>query len=170
MKNKSFLLIYLLALPIIALHAQCFHYENMTDIFGKSTTEINTFLGQNNWKEGKPNAFNTFGRSIKSWSLNNDIGAICWLDVCYKAGAKNIIVYQFISLDNYKEIKDMVQMNGFVQQKMKVSTNDMFYAFVKNDQCFILRKHTYDHETAGNFAILLIPAAELPKIWESYAK
>ena len=170
MKNKKLILTFVLCISLIATQAQCFHYENMTDIFGKPTNEISTFLTQNNWKEGKPNAFNNFGRSIKSWSLNNEMGAICWLDVCTKTGAKNILVYQFVSIDNYKEIKDLIMMSGFTQEKMKVSSNDMFYAFTKKDQCFILRKHTYEHLTAGNFAILMIPAAELTKIWEGYAK
>ena len=170
MKNKINIIIFFIFMGVISSKAQCFHYENMIDIIGKSTTDINTFLTANNWKEGKPNAFNNFGRSIKSWSLNNEMGAICWIDICFKPNAKNILVYQFISLDNYKEIKDQMMMSGFVQQKMKISANDMFYAFVKDDQCFILRKHTYDHETNGNFAIIMLPTSELTTIWDSYAK
>jgi hypothetical protein len=170
MKNKFSILLLLVFSGMVSIKAQCFHYENMIDIIGKSTTDINTFLTANNWKEGKPNAFNNFGRSIKSWSLNNEIGALCWIDICYKPNTKNILVYQFISLDNYREIKDMMMMSGFVQQKMKISANDMFYAFVKDDQSFILRKHTYDHETNGNFAIVMLPTTELTKVWDSYAK
>jgi hypothetical protein len=53
---------------------------------------------------------------------------------------------------------------------MKITDNDIVLAFVKNDIAFILRKHTYNHNTEGNYALLLLSAKDLDSIWSTYAK
>lgn len=168
---KQFLLIFSVVIfSTNLLSAQCLHYSNIREMFSMTVNETGKFLKDNNWVEGKPNASNKFGRSMKSWSLNNVNGAVCWLDVCYKSGAKNILVYQFISPTNYSAIKEELLADGFVQKKFKITEDDIILAFTKDDLSFILRKHTYGHKTEGNYALLHLASKDLEGVWTTYTK
>lgn len=169
-RNFVMMLAFFMCIGLSSSFAQCLHFPNLMEIYSLSERDAGKFLTDNGWKDGKPEAFNKFNRNMKSWSLNNANGPVCWLDYCSKSGLKNILVYQFISPTNYSEIKSDVLSAGFSQQKMKITDNDIVLAFVKNDIAFILRKHTYNHNTEGNYALLLLSAKDLDSIWSTYAK
>ncbi len=80
----------------------------------------------------------------------------------------SILVLQFNNEMLYSDFKNQIKSAGFTQSKMKLGNDDIALAFTKDNDSYLLRKHTYNHDTQGSYAILKLNTTDLENTWKTY--
>ena len=170
MKNNARLLFicFVYAISSLPSHAQSITWEQYEQLNPTDTSQFHTQLAEMNWTIDKPDKKISFNRNLICFAYKLNDNPICWIDLCFKQKSNPVSVFQFNNESLYSQFKNQIKSQGFSQSKMKLGTNDIAIALSKENTAYILRKHTYNHDTQGSYAILKLNSQDLESIWNTY--
>lgn len=165
------MLFVVLCVGSLFAQAQCLSFQSLLDVYAADVSTIDKSLTDAQWKENQPDVKKNFKRSLKSWSVDNQTGPICWLDYYYTANTQPIVSYMMLSNENYSQIKNDLKAAGAQHRKTKAGNDDMFLAYELNGKMFVLNKYNYNHSIKmSSYDLIICSLSDFDMVWKEVTK